>query len=111
MEIDFRTKKLRKASGSDQAMRAEWGDQMAKKLKQRLADLEAADCLEDVRNLPGRFHQLTGDRSGEFAADLKGQYRLVFRPDHEPVPIKEDGGIDWSQVTAVMIIDVGVDYH
>ena len=36
--------------------------------------------------------------------------RLVFQPDHEPTPIKRDGGIDWSQVTAVTIVFIG-DYH
>jgi plasmid maintenance system killer protein len=111
MDIDFRTTKLRKACSSDKAMRAEWGDQMAKKLKRRLADLEAAVCLEDMRALPGRFHQLKGDRSGEFAAALSGQYRLIFRPDHDPVPTMKDGGVDWAQITALVVIDVGVDYH
>lgn len=58
----------------------------------------------------GRPHPLTGDRAGEFAVDLEGGTRLVFKPDNEPIPLNEDGSIDWSKVTAVCIVFIG-DYH
>ncbi len=83
---------------------------MAKKLRQRLADLEAASALEEMRNLPGRCHELTGNLAGHLAVDLKHPYRLIFRPDHAPTPTKADGGLDWSQVTNILITDVR-DYH
>ncbi len=59
---------------------------------------------------PVRRHQLTGGQKGQFAIDLVQPYRLIFKPDHEPVPRKDDGGIDLNQVTAIKIIDVK-DYH
>ena len=59
---------------------------------------------------PERRHQLTGNRRGQYAVDLFGQYRLIFAPDHDPIPLDQDGGIDIDQVTAIVIIDV-LDYH
>jgi proteic killer suppression protein len=35
---------------------------------------------------------------------------LIFRPAHNPVPKKDDGGIDLAAVTAIEILDVR-DYH
>lgn len=110
IEIEFSTKKLKKACSSDKAMRGRWGDELAKKLRRRLADLEAADSLDEMRNLPGRCHELTGDLDGSLAVDLKHPYRLIFRPNHKPTPTKDDGGLDWSQVTKILVTDV-TDYH
>jgi proteic killer suppression protein len=62
-----------------------------------------------MRGVAG-FHQLTGDRAGQFALKLDGAYRLIVRPDHDPVPVLDDGGIDESQVTGVLVIEV-VNYH
>jgi len=111
MNIEFSTKKLAKQCSSRKAMVGKWGPKMSKILMRRLDDIDAAECLEDLRNVPGRYHELTGDRAGEFAASLGGQYRLLFRPDHDPVPTKSDRGIDWTQVTKVLVTAVGVDYH
>ena len=36
--------------------------------------------------------------------------RLVFRPDHQPRPIKPDGGLLWPEVRRISIEEI-VDYH
>lgn len=77
----------------------------------RLAVLKAARTLELVPTTPPeRRHQLRGDRDEQFAVDLVHSYRLVFEPDHEPCPRKDDGGIDTDQVTGITIVEV-IDYH
>lgn len=91
-------------------MRAKWGLQMAKKLKSRLADLEACEALADMRSLPGWCHELTQDRKGQLAVDLVHPKRLIFVPGHNPVPLRSDGGLDWKQVTSVRVLQI-VDYH
>ena len=53
---------------------------------------------------------LKGDRKGTFAVLLQNPLRLIFEPDHEPVPVKEDGGIDLTAVTAITILEI-TDYH
>jgi hypothetical protein len=47
---------------------------------------------------------------GQFAMYLWGPYRLVFEPDHEPIPRLADGGINLTEVTKVIIREV-VNYH
>lgn len=84
---------------------------MAERLQQRLNELSAAESLEDLRSIPAaRCHELTGNLKGKIAVDLVHPDRLVFSADHEPVPVKKDGGLDWTQVTAVLIEGIG-DYH
>jgi len=110
MRILFRTQKLRKLCNSFAALRKKYGQHCAEIIRRRLDDLDAAAALEDMRELPGRCHELTANRKGQLALDLAGPYRLTFEPANEPVPLKPDGGLDWSEVTAVRILHVE-DYH
>lgn len=71
----------------------------------------AAGNLHHVSLLPAaRLHPLKGDRKGQFAVDAKHPYRLIFESNHDPIPVKEDGGVDLSKVTSVIILEVE-DYH
>ena len=78
----------------------------AKLIRRRLDDLKAAACLEVMRRLPGRCHELRGDHAGELSLDLDGPYRLLFRPAQEPAAVKPDGGLDWSRVIAIVLVGV-----
>ncbi len=84
--------------------------QRAKLLRRRLDDLKAVPSLDVMRKIPGRCHELKGDRNGQLSVDLDGPYRLVFKPAHNPLPAKPDGGLDWGQVTAIVIVGV-IDTH
>jgi proteic killer suppression protein len=108
VEIDFKDKKLKDLCDPQGSAQRRLGADMARKLKTRIADLRAALSVNEL--LAGRPHPLTGKRTGQFALDLVQPQRLVFEPDHDPVPQTEDGGIDWSQVTRVIIVWIG-DYH
>ena len=111
MIIGFRSKKLQKLCCSSKKMMSELGKPNADKLKQRFAELDAADTLADLRFLPGlRCHELGGNRKGQLAVDLAHPYRLVFIPEHNPLPKKTDGGLDWEKVKRIQIIEV-IDYH
>lgn len=54
----------------------------------------------------GACHELKGDRKGALSLDLGHPFRLIFKPDHDPVPRLADGGLDWIQVTAITIIGI-----
>ena len=111
MDIRFRTAKLAKLCNSQKAMNRKWGVPNAKKLQQRLYDLQACTNLAEMPTLSaGHFHPLVGDRAGEFAVSLQGTWRLVFVPEHDPVPRKADGGTDLTRITAITIMEVE-DYH
>lgn len=110
MDIQFSTERLKKTCESKAERTRRFGAAAAAKLKARLDDLDAAGCLDDMRNLPGHWEELTGDRKGEFSSRLVGGLRLIVKPTRQPPPAKPDGGLDWRAVDSVTVIDV-VDYH
>lgn len=80
------------------------------KLRLRLSQMSTAKSLEDVRYLPGNFHELKGDRKGQWACDLDQPYRLVFTPHEDPIPENEDGQYIWAEIHGVEVLEV-VNYH
>lgn len=111
MDIAFRTRKLERAFNAADALQKAYGARMARTVMLRMAVLRAAPSLAVVPTTPpDRRHQLVGDRDEQFAVDLVHPHRLVFEVNHEPVPRKDDGGIDAERVTAITVLDV-VDYH
>lgn len=111
MELNYASQRMARLCSQAKSMVKELGKPCAEKLQQRLSELRAADTLNEMRSLPAaRCHELAGNRKGYLAVDLKHPYRLIFQPDHDPSPLKPDGGLDWGQVTKILVIDV-VDYH
>ncbi|MCG6136190.1 MAG: killer suppression protein HigA [Nostoc sp. LLA-1] len=108
MEIAFADSKLQTLCEQLDIAQRKLGAKCTKKLITRLADIAAVSCVTEL--VAGRPHPLKGDRAGEFAVDLEGGKRLVFKPDHDPVPLTKHGSIDWSKVTAICIVLIG-DYH
>src|SRR5437867_1481798 len=76
----------------------------------RLQVLAAAESLADVIHAPGKFHQLTEDRAGQFALALRGPHRLVFETADGELPRDDDGRIDFDRVRRIRIVEV-VQYH
>ena len=111
MDLAFSTRKLARTFNSGSALAKQYGDRMARTIQIRLAVLKNARTLAMIPTTPPeRRHLLTGRRSGQYAVDLVHPYRLIFEPNHDPVPRIEDGGIDIYTVTAITIRGV-VDYH
>lgn len=108
MNISFKSKKLEKTFNEGAQLRKRYGADQAKKIGLRMSALRAAERLGDFMaySKPERCHELSGDRAGQLSMDLIHPYRLIFIPNHDPIPKKDDGGLDWSRVTAVKIIDV-----
>jgi len=109
VEISFKTKKLEKQCNEDKEMLKIHGPERARKLKIRLDDLRASPNLQSMKYLPGRSHELKGNRAGELAIDLDHPYRLIFKPVGEHI-YKKDGGLDWNLVTSIIVISIE-DYH
>lgn len=110
MNISFADKKLEKLANNSRKMVAELGKIRAAKVQQRLDDLRGAATLEDVRYLPGNYHDLKGDRKGQWACDLDQPYRLVFEPHENPIPTDADGKYIWLEIRGIEIIEI-VNYH
>ncbi len=95
---------------TQRVLQAEWGQEGSKKVTLRLQQLAAAPTLAEMRNLPGRCHELTGGGAGSLAVDVHKGFRLVFRPTDDPPPRKPDGGLDWTAVDSITVTEI-VDYH
>ncbi len=111
MDIGFKSRRLQQIFIKPNGLVKSFGARMAKVISARMS------LLEDVQNLslvsynpPERMHQLVGDRSEQFAINLVHPFRLIFEVNHDPVPRKNDGGIDLANVTRITIIEV-TDYH
>ncbi len=110
MDILFASKILERLCHDDKLATRTFGVPSARKLRTRLDDLIAAANLEYARKLPGRFHGLTHDRTGQFALELHGGWRLVLEPANVPLPTRADGTIDLSKITTIRVVEIG-DYH
>ena len=110
MNITFKHKKLRDYANNDRLAVKKLGTLRARLYKLRLDDLRAANNLEEVRNLPGRYHELKGNRKGQWACDLDQPYRLIFEPHESPVPVNEHGQYVWFEIKGVEVIEID-DYH
>lgn len=104
MEINYANNKLQKELTDDKELCKNYGI-LAKRIKQRLTELASAENLAVISPL-GRCHELTGDKKGQLTVDINGNWRLFFIPDHNPIPTKDDGGLNWEEVTRIMIISV-----
>jgi proteic killer suppression protein len=108
MDIEFCNKHMQRLCEQSRIAVRELGADSARKLQNRLADIQSAN---DVLDLPaGKPHPLKGDLEGQYAINLAGGQRLVFVPANNPTPMIDDENIDWSRVTKIRIIKIG-DYH
>lgn len=110
MNITFKQKKLKDCANNDRLAVKRLGALRARFYKLRLDDLRAATTLEDVRYLPGRYHELTGNRKGQWACDLDQPYRLIFEPHESPVPVNDHGQYIWFEVKGIEVIEIE-NYH
>ncbi len=110
MEITFTDKKLEKLANDDRKMVRVMGQIRATLLRRRLTQLANAETLEDVRNLPGNYHELSQNRKGQWGCDLDQPYRLVFTPMERPIPVNNSGQYIWLEIAGVEIIEI-INYH
>ncbi len=110
MDIFFQSKKLEKIASDPKKCLREFGKRRADLFLRRLRDLYRAETLEDVRYLPGRYHELAGDRKGQWACDLDHPYRLIFEPHEDPIPTDDSGKYVWVEIRGVEIVEIA-DYH
>ncbi len=101
MEISFRNNKDERFYQDEKALKSAYNPGMAKKVIQRIAELEAA---ANPQQLPSnaRFHEHQGQRKGLFSVDLVYPNRLIVRPtcDYE----------SYIEITSVEIYEI-MDPH
>lgn len=114
MDILFKRIRGRDLANNSSKLRKKFkGNQRRQRLiRARLDELADAANLSDMRFLPQAYcHEFKGDKAGQFAVKLGEGFHLVFEVANEPIPHKQDGGVDWTRVTAIRILELAEDYH
>lgn len=102
--IAFAIKSHRQLCENEAIAERKFGLVIAKKLKQRLADLRAATNVKDIP--VGRPRELDGIYQHQFAVDICEGYCLIFCANHNSNPVLESGEINWAQVTRIKILRI-----
>lgn len=110
VKISFGKKQLEDYATDEKKRIKKLGPLRAGLYKQRLDDLYAATTLEEVRYLPGHYHELVGNRKGQWACDLDQPYRLIFTPTAHPIPTDPNGKYIWIEIDSIEIEEID-NYH
>jgi toxin HigB-1 len=103
MEATFANPRLQRVCNSEKAMIKTYGPECAKRLRVRLAAIQAVDNAAELFELPGRWHPLRSNLSGTISGDLAHPLRLLIAPTDINV---SDEQIDWGRVTRVTVIGI-----
>lgn len=110
MEVKYKSKELQKCADKDRYAQKKLGHDQAEKFLIRIGALIDADSFEDLRNVPGHFHELTDNRKGQWAFDLNQPYRLIVTPQTHPIPTDCDGKYIWHEIRDAVVVEI-VNYH
>ena len=111
MQISFASRKLAKLLNDQKETFRKYGSENGRRILIRLQQIADASNLYELSKLPQtRVHELTGDRDEQISVDVKHPYRLLLKPNHPKTPRKPDGGLDWSSITQVLVLEIA-DTH
>ena len=111
MELSFKNSKLAKVLNSERDILRNYGTDNGRHIMLRLSNIRDAETLEQLSKVPQtRVHELTADRKDQISVDVKHPYRIILVCNHEEMPRKPDGGLDWTRITKVQLIEI-VDTH
>lgn len=106
MKLSYKSKKLEISITTDKGLAKSYGT-LAKKIKQRKQQLQSAENLSIIAQLPAlRLHEYQGNRKGTWSIDIYKNWRILFEIDQDPIPTLEDGGVDLKAVTIICIESV-----
>ena len=110
MDVTYKNKKLQKYAEDEKYSVQKLGPRRSELYLQRIGDLISAETLEDVRYLPGNYHELKHNRKGQWACDLDQPYRLIFEPHENPIPTNPAGQYIWLEIKGVELLEIE-NYH
>lgn len=106
MQVVYADKELAECARDKAYAIRKLGQRRADAYWSRLENLRQAANMACLRNLPGRFHELVGNRAGQWACDLDHPYRLIFKP-----VLNSDGNVVGLVVEQTVSLLEIVDYH
>ena len=107
LELAFATKELRELCIHASHAKERLGLKAASNLRDRLADLSAAQNASDIFVLPGQPTVVTiNDGRIGIAAKLAEGVHLVYVPNHASRKLLANGDTDWSRVRRIKILRI-----
>lgn len=106
MNILFEDKNLEKCATDRGYALKRLGQRRAQRYAVRLMQIDRAVNFEQLRGLPGRYHELVGNRAGQWACDLDQPYRLIFKSNNNGPVVQ----IVWAKERTAKILEIA-DYH
>ncbi len=104
MEIEYRSKELELCALNEAFALRRMGKKRAKCYNLRIKAIQYAENFEILKTLPGNFHELVGNRKGQWACSLDQPYRLIIK-GAEPNEF-----VIWAERHNAEIMEI-VDYH
>ena len=103
MFITFNNKFIRTICENIEESKVNFGEEVAHKLKSRLADISAIKTLDDliIGNLRKSENKLL-----TYEIDLTENYIIEFKVGHVTTPVNNNGVIDKSKVSRIKILDI-----
>jgi proteic killer suppression protein len=107
MLIRFSSEALAKVCNSSELLRRRWGISKGLLLEKRLSQIGAMPNLQLVTAIPGILEtpvRLT--KKDEFVAAVFLPLRLLFRVDHDPVPLHQNGDARCTEIHNLILMEV-----
>lgn len=104
MKVGFADRDLRLCAENESFAVRTMGKVRSNLYLRRLRTLAVASNFEQLKKYPGNFHELIGNRKGQWACNLDQPYRLITK-GAEP-----NQTVVWSNVTEATVLEI-VDYH
>jgi len=105
MQLAFESQALRAICENERVAVENLGIEVAEALKKRLSDLRAAGSLTDL--VAGSPRLLEG--GSRLTLLLANNQKILLVPNHRKAPTAPDGSLDWTRVSRLRLIQIGVE--
>lgn len=91
MDVRFRSRRLQKAFESEKQAIRRWGPDVGTSYVEAVHFIMNVETVHDLRRFVFlHFHELRGNRQGQYAVSLTGRWRLILEPgdDDETIVVR-----------------------
>ena len=107
MVIRFEEEALAKICNSGALLQKHWGMDRGRLISRRLSQIAAMPNLHWLAAIPGILTvPVRPDRRGELTVAVLLPLRIVFKVDHNPIPLHEDGNARCKEIKKIVLLEV-----
>lgn len=104
IQLAFQTVKLRQVCESTVSAKRSLGEEAARSLRTRLADLQASISPADIVDLG--FAAFDRDSDARIFIYIEGGYAVTATVNNRPEPRLANGQLDWTRVPRLKILSI-----